>query len=74
MPKEFLPDDPESYFHDPRTRKWLVRCAGCRLIGYRPNTPVDAFNRYWMERKLEPLDLDDRGLCETCRAALDRPL
>ena len=71
MPKPFLPDDPETYFNDPRTRKWLVRCSGCGRVGYRLDTPEEAFNRYWMERKLEPLDLDDQGLCETCRSASD---
>jgi hypothetical protein len=67
----FEPHDPETYFNDPRTRRWLVRCLGCRRIGYRADTPLDAFNRYWMERKLEPLDLDEQGFCETCRAAID---
>lgn len=70
MPKVFDPHDPESYFNDPRTREWLVRCVGCRRVGFRRDAPTEFFNRYWMERKLESLNLDDRGLCETCRAAL----
>jgi hypothetical protein len=72
MPRQFDPHDPESYFDDPRSRKWVVRCVGCRRIGYRSEARAEFFNRYWLEWKFEALDLDDRGLCEACRDALGR--
>ena len=66
--KGFDPDDPPSYFADPRTRKWVIQCLTCRRVGYRSDAPPDAFNRYWFERKLEPMRLDDMGRCEQCVA------
>jgi hypothetical protein len=68
----FDPHDPETYFEDPRTRRWLVRCASCDRIGYRADMPTDAFNRYWMERKLEAMTLDEHGRCEVCAEARQR--
>ena len=69
MPRSFDPNDPETYFADPRTRKWLVRCTGCGRVGFRADAPAEFFNRYWAEQKLEALDRDDRGRCQVCRAA-----
>jgi hypothetical protein len=71
MPKPFDPNDPESYFADPRTRRWVVRCAGCGRFGFWSDAPEQFFNRYWLKKKFEPLDLDERALCDVCRAALD---
>ena len=69
--RPFDPNDPETYFQDRSTQKWLVRCASCGRIGYRADTPKDAFNRYWFERKLEPMTLNERGLCETYTRAFE---
>ena len=69
MPRPFDPNDAETYLADPRTRKWLVRCTGCGRVGYRADAPAEFFGRYWVERKLEPFEVDDRGRCPTCQAA-----
>jgi len=71
MTGRFDPNDPETYLQDRRTRKWVVRCASCGRVGYRADVPEDAFDRYWFKRKLDPMTLDERGLCETCTRALE---
>lgn len=68
----FDPHDPETYHEHPRTRRWLVRCAACNRIGYRADMPDDAFNRSWMARILEAMDLDEQGRYETCAEAGSR--
>ena len=72
MPRDFDPRNPESYLSDPRSRKWVVRCNGCQRFGFRTDAPAQFFNRAWLETYFEPFDLDERGLCVDCRAALDR--
>jgi hypothetical protein len=71
VPRAFDPRDPESYLADPRTRKWVVRCLSCWRFGYRADAPERFFNRHWLERKFEPLDLDEMGRCHWCRAAVE---
>ena len=63
--------DPAWHLKDPRTRKWLIRCASCQKIGYRPDAPAKFFGRYHLVRYFEPLDLDETGLCKDCKEALN---
>lgn len=60
--------DPEWYLKDPRTRKWMVQCSGCLRWGYRADAPVEFFGRSQLEKYLELLKLDTRGLCDSCQA------
>jgi len=65
--------DPEWLLKDPRIRKWLVQCAACQRWGYPHNAPVRFFGRANLEdAHFEALKLDERGLCEQCRAAVLR--
>ena len=55
---------------DPRSRKWMVACAGCGRPGLRADTPDQFWNRPWLE-KLGRIRLDELGLCEQCHYAMD---
>lgn len=57
---------------DPRTRKWMVKCAGCGLVGYHAAAPARFFGRAHLVRHFKPIALDDLGLCEACHAAAER--
>jgi len=64
--------DPGELLKDPRGRKWMLQCAGCRRWGYRHDAPAKFFNRAHLEKYFEPLKLDERGLCEQCQTALSQ--
>jgi len=55
--------------NDPRTRKWMIQCLGCRPWGYQHDAPKKFFGRAHLERYFEPMNLDGRGLCEQCRTS-----
>ena len=61
--------DAEWYLRDPRTRKWMVQCAVCKQWGYPHNAPPKFFGRAQLERHFEEMKLDERGVCDQCRAA-----
>jgi len=62
--------DPEWHLKDPRTRKWMLQCAGCRTWGYRHDAPSMFFGQPHMEKYFERMRLDGAGLCEQCRRAV----
>ena len=64
--------DAEWHFDDPRTRKWMVQCVACGVIGYRFDAPEQFFGRFHLVKYFDPISLDDRGLCEECQFALDQ--
>jgi hypothetical protein len=64
--------DPEELLKDPRCRKWMLQCSGCRRWGYRHDAPATFFGRAHLEEYFEPLKLDERGLCEQCQTALSK--
>ena len=52
--------------------KWVVRCAGCQIAGYRPEMPVSAPEDGFAQPSdyiayyFKPLVLSERNLCEQC--------
>jgi hypothetical protein len=67
------PTDPTWHLNDPRTRKWMLQCVGCRRWGYRHDAPPRFFGRAHLKKHFEELKLDDKGLCEQCSDALSKP-
>jgi hypothetical protein len=65
--------DPDWYLRDPRTRKWMVQCASCKRWGFRKDAPPKFFGRALVEKHLEEMKLDDRGICDQCRGEEDAP-
>jgi hypothetical protein len=61
--------DPNWHLTDPRTRKWMLQCAGCGRWGNRQDAPEAFFGRAHLERHFEPMNLDEQGLCEQCRSS-----
>jgi hypothetical protein len=61
--------DPERLLKDPRVRKWMKQCTGCRRWGYRHDAPARFFSRSVLEKYFEPLKLDELGRCEQCQTA-----
>jgi hypothetical protein len=58
----------------PYLREWVIECAACHRKGVRSDMPVLDSNstnvtRVKLRRLLSDIDLDERGLCEPCRAA-----
>lgn len=59
---------------NPRAKKFIVGCAACGRTGFQPHIldpefPQDAEHRFIresLEKILEPLELDDAGLCAVC--------
>ena len=55
----------------PRLRRWIRQCVSCQRQGYGTDLPkqigigVAAQN---LRRYFSRLELDERGLCEECRA------
>lgn len=55
-------------------KRFIVQCAGCGRRGFRPSVLDDGFPvtlHRWVIRKnleetLEPLELDEAGLCAEC--------
>jgi hypothetical protein len=62
-------NDAEWHLDDPRTRRWMIQCAGCRRWGYRADAPPKFFGRSHMEKYFEELRLNPNGLCEQCAKA-----
>ncbi|MFA7236842.1 MAG: hypothetical protein WC058_08260 [Phycisphaeraceae bacterium] len=59
----------------PGLAKWVQTCAACGARGYRPDLPENIYphpnvGAQHLRRMFEPLELDDRGLCEQCRVHL----
>ena len=58
----------------PKLNRWMNRCAGCQRLGYKPELPYQIYP--WpsavpanLRRFFSPLEVDEDGLCEQCRAA-----
>jgi hypothetical protein len=62
----------ERLLDDPRSRKWIAQCAACLRIGYRADAKAQFFNRHWLTRYYESLDLAGGGRCQHCRASEDQ--
>jgi rRNA maturation endonuclease Nob1 len=62
--------NPEWLLKTPRSRKWMLQCAGCRRWGYRHDAPPKFFGRIYLERNFDAFKLDEKGLCEQCSNAL----
>jgi hypothetical protein len=50
----------------PAAAKWVQRCGACGREGLRLDMPVDEPFARNLRRMLEPMELDDRGLCDVC--------
>jgi hypothetical protein len=59
----------EWFLNDPRTRKWIVQCAGCGLYGRRGDTP-STIPKVNFETMFPIMNLNDEGICENCGQAL----
>ncbi len=66
MPKS-QEKDSEWYLSDPRTRKWMVQCVICQIIGYRADAPEQFFSRHHLLKHFKSINLDATGICEDCR-------
>jgi hypothetical protein len=64
--------DPEWYLKDPRIRRWMVQCAGCRRRGYRSDAPARFHGRSQLEKYIGELKVDAKGLCDNCQAVLSQ--
>jgi hypothetical protein len=64
--------DPEWYLKDPRIRRWMVQCVGCRRWGYRADAPARFHGRSQLEKYIGELKLDARGFCDNCQAVLSQ--
>ena len=53
------------FLRDPRTRKWIVQCAGCHKYGRKPETP-NTVPKVNFETMFPIMRIDDVGLCEVC--------
>ena len=55
------------------TGRWMNQCLSCQRKGYNPNMPKVIYPNTALasnlRRYFEPLELDESGLCEQCRAA-----
>jgi hypothetical protein len=60
----------EWHLTDHRTKKWLVQCVVCQQVGYRADAPKEFFGRAHLVKYFKPLELDERGVCQTCRVAI----
>lgn len=56
------------FLRDPRTRRWVVQCSVCRMLGRKPETPPVPKVRF--EEMFPVLELDEVGICQHCRAFL----
>src|ERR1700746_3252972 len=65
--------DPDWYLQDPRTRRWMAQCTGCRRWGFREDAPPEFFGRVPLEKHIGKLNLDEGGLCDQCRRAQSIP-
>ena len=61
--------DPTWYWRSPEIRKWLHQCLGCQRIGYRPDAPSSYLGREQVLKHLQPITVDESGLCEECHHA-----
>lgn len=58
-------------------RRWLNQCVACQRKGYKPTMPDEihpGFAAQNIRRYFGPLEVDEVGLCEECRAALVKEL
>jgi hypothetical protein len=55
----------------PAAGKWVVKCVLCGREGLDPEMPADSRFARNLTRSLEPLALDERGVCNQCGAAVD---
>jgi hypothetical protein len=57
-----------------RAARWVNQCAACQKKGYKPEMPNELTRGGTIIRDLrkylEPLPLDDAGLCELCSTKL----
>jgi hypothetical protein len=60
--------DKEWHFDDPRTRKWMVQCVVCQVVGYKHDAPREFFGRHHLVRHFRPLEVDEAGVCVNCKA------
>jgi hypothetical protein len=49
--------------------RWVNRCLGCGRVGFKPEMPDDARGAHFLKTEVEPLSLDERGLCDVCAVA-----
>lgn len=49
----------------------MGRCLSCWRFGYRADGAERFFNRHRLEKESQPLDLDEMGRCQWCRAAVE---
>jgi hypothetical protein len=60
----------------PDLLRWMNQCIACGSRGYRPDLPENirpypSHGARTLRQHYQPLPVDDVGLCEQCRAALD---
>ncbi len=57
----------------PSASKWVVKCVACGREGLKPEMPADSRFARNLTRSLEPLALDERGVCKQCASAVGDP-
>lgn len=55
---------------NPAASKWVVKCVLCGHEGLDPEMPADSRFARNLTRSLEPLALDEGGVCNQCAAAV----
>jgi len=56
----------------PDAARWYVQCIACGREGHDPALPRESIAGAQLARIVDPLELDARGLCDQCAAAIDR--
>ena len=49
--------------------RWVNRCLACGRVGFKPEMPDGARGAHFLKTEIEPLSLNDRGMCRVCAAA-----
>jgi hypothetical protein len=56
-----------------KTGRWMNQCVACQRKGYRPDMPRrihPGLLAQHLRHYFAPLDVDEKGMCEQCRAAV----
>jgi hypothetical protein len=72
MKRDYGHGNAEAYLtRYPRLRRWIRQCVACQRQGYGSDLPKQigiGVAAQTLRRYFSPLELDERGLCEECRA------
>ncbi len=75
----YRPSEGDNYLIKyPKLRRWVNTCSACGRVGYRPDMPKQIAGSHinvaaqTLRRIYAPLSVDENGLCEQCRSAVNK--